>query len=98
MKFSRLSPDWITVIVIGLEIVVGPEHAMAQRPLGIDVSSYHPGIDWASVKASGVTWTFAKAAEGTATDGWIGQDPVFTYNEANAKAAGVLIGPYYYAH
>jgi autotransporter-associated beta strand protein len=84
---------------IGLGIGAGPECAMAQRALGIDVSSYQGGsINWTDVRKAGYTFAWAKSAEGTLTDGWIGPDPDFTINEANAKAAGVLIGAYYFAH
>ena len=66
---------------------------MAQRPLGIDVSHWQgTGIDWVSVKNSGVTFAFCKASESTDfTDG------AFAINAANAKAAGVLIGAYHFA-
>ncbi len=66
----------------------------AQRPLGIDVSSYQgSGIVWTSVKNSGVSFAWAKATEGVSVT-----DPDFTINAANAKAAGVLIGAYDFAH
>ncbi len=66
----------------------------AQRPLGIDVSSYQGGsIGWASVKNSGVSFAWAKATEGLTVN-----DADFTINEANAKAVGVLIGAYHFAH
>jgi len=67
---------------------------MAQRPLGIDVSSYQGQPNWTSVKTSGsgIAFAWAKATEGTY---YIDAD--FTYNEVNAKAAGVLIGAYHFA-
>lgn len=34
-------------------------------PLGLDVSGYQPGIDWASVKANGASFAYIKATEGT---------------------------------
>ena len=98
MKISQLASCCVRIAVIALGAVVESRHANAQRALGIDVSSYQPGIDWTQVKASGVTWTVAKAAEATPQAGYIDPDPDFAYNEANAKAAGVLIGAYYYAH
>jgi autotransporter-associated beta strand protein len=73
--------------------------------LGIDVSSYEgsadnppTNINWTSVKGSGINWGWAKAAEGDATDGYIGQDPDFTFNVTHAKSAGVILGYYYYCH
>jgi GH25 family lysozyme M1 (1,4-beta-N-acetylmuramidase) len=73
---------------------------MAQRPLGIDVSSYQGSSDnpptnviWTNVKSAGISFAWAKATEGT---DYI--DANFAYNEVNAKAAGVLIGAYHFAH
>ncbi len=63
------------------------------RPVGIDVSSYQGYIDWDSVAKDGFTFAWAKATEGTS---FIDGD--FTANEANAKAAGVYIGAYHFAH
>ncbi len=67
--------------------------ALAQRPLGIDVSHWQgTGINWTSVKNSGRTFAWAKASEGTGFT-----DSAFAVNAANAKTAGVLIGAYHYA-
>jgi autotransporter-associated beta strand protein len=99
MTCSRFLSHGMAAIVVALGMAVAPGGAMGQRPLGIDVSSYQgSGINWTNVKNAGYTFAWAKAAEGTLTDGWIGPDADFTINEANAKAAGVLIGAYYFAH
>src|ERR1035437_6070836 len=90
IRFSFMCP---AMLVLGLGMLVGPERAMAQRPIGIDVSHWQgTGINWASVKTSGVTFAWAKASEGTGYT-----DNTFAVNEANAKAAGVLIGAYHFA-
>lgn len=88
----RLSFSFVAVLVAALEMVVLPERAMAQRPVGIDVSTWQGSIDWPSVKQSGISFAWARASEGT---GYI--DDTFANNEANAKAAGVLIGAYHHA-
>jgi len=68
--------------------------AQAQRPLGIDVSSYQSNnVNWASVKSGGYTFAWAKATEGVSIN-----DADFGVNEANAKSAGVPIGAYDFAH
>lgn len=68
--------------------------AYAQRPLGIDVSSYQGGsIDWTSVKNSGIAFAWAKASEGAGLN-----DSTFTGNINNGKTAGVIMGAYHYAH
>jgi GH25 family lysozyme M1 (1,4-beta-N-acetylmuramidase) len=68
--------------------------AFAQRPLGIDVSDYQSqSMSWTSVKSLGISFAWAKATEGLTLT-----DDNFTTYEANAKAAGVLIGAYHFAH
>ena len=81
-----------------LAISCGP--ALAQRPLGIDVSSYQgsadsppTNINWTSVKSSGIAFAWAKATEGLTYT-----DADFVYNETHAKSAGVPIGAYHFAH
>ena len=98
MKTTRHRFPFSAVKLAVFISLIGTQLANAQRPLGIDVSSYQPGIDWNSVKASGITWTVAKAAEATPQAGYIDPDPDFVYNETHATAAGIFIGPYYYAH
>jgi GH25 family lysozyme M1 (1,4-beta-N-acetylmuramidase) len=66
----------------------------AQRPLGVDVSSYQgSAIDWAGLNRLGITFAWAKATEGLTID-----DSTFTINEANGVTAGVYLGAYHYAH
>jgi GH25 family lysozyme M1 (1,4-beta-N-acetylmuramidase) len=67
--------------------------AVAQRPLGIDVSSYQgSGINWGSVRGGGISFAWAKATEGTTFT-----DPDFGINQNNGKNAGVLMGAYHFA-
>lgn len=80
-------------VTAALALILGAGRALAQRPLGIDVSSYQGTPIWSSVRSSGIVYAWAKATEGTGiTDG------DFTYNENNGKAAGVLMGAYHFAH
>ncbi len=81
------------VAVLGLALAFGATQALAQRPLGIDVSHYEGTITWTNVQSSGISFAWAKATEST---DFI--DPDFTVNETNAVAAGVFIGAYHYAH
>ena len=78
---------------MALAMSVVPERAMAQRPLGIDVSSFQSSITWSSVKSSGIAFAWSKATEGLTY-----QDAYFVGNENNGKAAGVYMGPYHYCH
>jgi lysozyme len=55
---------------------------------GIDVSYYQGTIDWARVRASGISFAFIRVSDG----GYV--DPLFATNWAGARAAGVLRGAY----
>jgi autotransporter-associated beta strand protein len=88
------------MIVIGVGGLVAPLKALAQRPLGIDVSSYQGSADspptnivWTKVKSAGIAFAWAKATEGLTY-----RDADFVYNVTNAKSAGVPIGAYHFAH
>jgi len=70
--------------------------ALAQRPIGIDVSDYqtNDNISWTTLNNTyGISFGWAKASEGISTAGGT-EFPTWC---ANAKAAGVIIGPYHYA-
>jgi hypothetical protein len=45
MKLHWYSTGWLALIFIGVALVVGSKPARAQRPLGIDVSSYQGSAD-----------------------------------------------------
>lgn len=63
----------------------------------IDVSEYQGQIDWHSVAESGVKRSFIKFSEGiVGLDHGI--DPQAIFNIHNARAAGIHIGLYHYAH
>jgi len=79
--------------VLGLALTFAPAQALAQRPLGVDVSHYDGTINWTNVKSSGISFAWAKATEGVSIP-----DAYFTLNAVNAKAAGVYIGAYHFAH
>jgi GH25 family lysozyme M1 (1,4-beta-N-acetylmuramidase) len=71
--------------------------------LGIDVSRFQGTIDWTSVKADGVRFAFVAASRGNGGDGCpvaptsCGTDPYYDANYANARAAGIRVGPYHRA-
>src|ERR1035438_5658073 len=91
-KFSRrnfIVPFRRTALLIFF-LAPGAVELFAQRPLGVDVSSYQGGsINWMSVKNTGVSFAWAKVTEGLTVN-----DTTITNNEVNAAAAGVLIGAY----
>jgi GH25 family lysozyme M1 (1,4-beta-N-acetylmuramidase)/alpha-tubulin suppressor-like RCC1 family protein len=79
-------------MVAGVGMELGTERALAQRPLGTDVSGYQPSINWTTVKNAGVAFAWAKATEGTDY-----VNPDFTAQETGAKSVGIYIGAYHYA-
>ncbi|HUB07532.1 MAG TPA: GH25 family lysozyme [Myxococcales bacterium] len=58
---------------------------------GADLSSYQGAVDWASVAATGLTFSIAKATEGNDID-----DSEFAANWAGMKANGVIRGAYHF--
>ncbi|WP_442603375.1 glycoside hydrolase family 25 protein [Paenibacillus sp. KN14-4R] len=58
---------------------------------GIDVSHYQGKIDWAQVRASGISFAFIKATEGTTY-----VDSMLSTYLAGARNAGVLVGVYHF--
>ncbi|MFI6345561.1 GH25 family lysozyme [Streptomyces sp. NPDC050560] len=59
---------------------------------GIDVSHYQGSINWSSVKAAGISFSWMKATEGTSY-----KDPNFNANYLNSYNAGVIRGAYHFA-
>jgi GH25 family lysozyme M1 (1,4-beta-N-acetylmuramidase) len=92
MKLKWFSSFAITAALLTFETALGPSRAMAQRPLGTDVSGYQPSINWTTVKNAGVTFACAKATERTTYT-----NPYFTTQEAGATSVGIYIGAYHFA-
>jgi GH25 family lysozyme M1 (1,4-beta-N-acetylmuramidase) len=80
------------MIAATLGLAFAPGSVLAQRPTGIDVSSYQGAPNWSSIKGAGISFAWAKATEGTY---YIDAD--FTYNANNGKSAGVVMGAYHFA-
>ena len=66
--------------------------AWAQRPLGCDVSSHQPSVNWTQVTNTGVIFAWSKATQFT---NYI--NPDFVAQVTGAKAAHVYIGAFHYA-
>ncbi|KAI0057910.1 N,O-diacetylmuramidase [Artomyces pyxidatus] len=62
-------------------------------PQGIDVSHFQGSVDWSTVAANGVSFTYIKATEGTTFE-----DPEFSANYDGAADAGLIRGAYHFAH
>lgn len=65
---------------------------------GIDVSKWQGDIDWGKVKAAGVDFAMIRLGYGSADGNSCGTDGYFEKNVANAIAAGVNIGCYFYSY
>jgi GH25 family lysozyme M1 (1,4-beta-N-acetylmuramidase) len=83
---------WAALVTTAGAMTFHPVQALAQRPLGVDVSSYQGTPNWGSAHGAGVVFAWAKATEGTTFN-----DADFVYNQNNGKAAGVLMGAYHFA-
>ena len=64
--------------------------------LGIDVSKYQPSINWASVKASGISYVIIRCGYRGSSTGVLVEDPYFRSHIKGAKAAGLKVGVYFF--
>lgn len=69
---------------------IGTESALA---VGIDVSKYQGAIDWGTVAAQGVAFSFVKVGSAKS-----GIDPYFDANMRGSSAAGIRTGVYIYSY
>ena len=58
---------------------------------GIDVARYQGAIDWATIAAQGIRFSFAKATEGSSY-----ADPTFEANITTPREHGVAVGAYHF--
>jgi len=65
MKWLSLLSLLTVALVNANPIETEVELAKRAQPQGIDVSGYQPSVNWATVKANGVTFAYIKATEGT---------------------------------
>jgi GH25 family lysozyme M1 (1,4-beta-N-acetylmuramidase) len=65
---------------------------MTIRILDVSSNNAHP-INWPAIKAAGVTGVYVKCTEGL---GYV--NPFYAGDVASARAAGLLVGAYHFAH
>ncbi len=58
-----------------------------EAALGVDVSHWQPEVDWAALRAGGVTFAVLKATQGTGL-----RDTCFIPAPGSARAAGLRVG------
>jgi GH25 family lysozyme M1 (1,4-beta-N-acetylmuramidase) len=83
--------NWIFAS-LALACFLSGGRALAQRPLGTDVSHWQGSINWTTVKNGGMSFAWAKATEGTGYT-----DPYFVINQNGARGVGIPIGAYHFA-
>ncbi|MEV6612700.1 lysozyme [Streptomyces sp. NPDC051051] len=69
-----------------------PDTRAAAQPEGVDVSSHQREVAWATLWASGVTWAYVKATEGTSYT-----NPYYAQQYSGSRAVGMLRGAYHFA-
>lgn len=72
-----------------------PTERNGDRMKGIDVSVHNGSIDWNRVKNAGIQFAILRAGYGRVASQ---KDKRFEENYANAKAAGIPIGAYWYSY
>ncbi|MCX5528243.1 lysozyme [Streptomyces bobili] len=66
--------------------------AAATQPEGVDVSSHQRTVAWSTLWASGVTWAYVKATEGTYYT-----NPYYGSQYTGSRAVGMIRGAYHFA-
>ncbi|KAG7095345.1 hypothetical protein E1B28_006106 [Marasmius oreades] len=82
----------LAFLVFFLPVALSSPIEKRANPQGIDVSSYQPNVNWAQVKANGVSFAFIKATEGTSY-----QNPDFSSQYTGATNVGLIRGAYHFA-
>lgn len=110
MRFTVFLALLLPIAVTSPVEVEKRELSGCATPYGIDVSSYQPNIDWARVKANGISFVYIKATEGTGpypsdsdleaftnSFGSGYHNPEFHSQYIGATNVGVIRGSYHFA-
>lgn len=81
--------DAPTVVAKGIDV------SKWQHTLNAD-GSYKP-LNWTAIKEAGIDFAILRVGYTGSVSGTINKDPVFEMNYEGAKAAGVMVGAYYYS-
>ena len=54
-------------------------------------------MNWEAIKAEGVEFAIIRAGNTGTSTGNVNKDPTFEMNYRDAKAAGIMVGAYYYS-
>ena len=99
MKLRKTPLALLLALCATLVASASPASAGTKAPR-IDVSRFQGTIDWPTVAASGIRFAFVQAARGNGTGLCREAQPIrrrsfYAVNYANAKAAGIRVGPYH---
>ncbi|TFK37987.1 glycoside hydrolase family 25 protein [Crucibulum laeve] len=84
---------FIAALAAALTAVYASPLEKRAAPQGIDVSGFQPSVNWATVKANGLSFAFIKATEGTTFI-----SSTFSSQYVGATNAGFIRGAYHFAH
>ncbi len=93
IDFDTGVDGWVASTGLSNLVVVPATNPVNSWAVGADVYTGNGTINWFTVKATGLNFAFAKASEGVSFT-----DSQYVNNMVNAKAAGILIGSYHFAH
>lgn len=88
-QFGRIAA---VLLVIALAQVPAAPATAVPSATGVDVSNYQGDVDFAQVRASGSTFAFVLATDGTTF-----ASPTFPDQYSDARAAGMFRGAYHFA-
>lgn len=73
------------------------ENGVMKSQVGVDVSEHQGAIDWQAVANDGVQFAMLRVGNRGTTEGGLFQDSSFDENLAQAQAAGLQVGAYFYS-
>lgn len=73
------------------------ENGTLKSQVGVDVSEHQGSIDWQAVANDGIQFAMLRIGNRGTTEGGLFQDGSFDENLAEAQAAGLQVGAYFYS-
>ena len=83
-------------VIQGVSYVFSEDGIMQKQLVGIDVSTYQTGVNWANVRDAGVHFAMIRAGYRGYGTGVLVEDDMFRSHAAGASAAGIKVGVYYF--
>ena len=89
--------DWTQLVQDDNGRLTYNNNGAVQSRFGVDVSEHQGPIDWQAAAADGVEFALIRLGNRGATEGQLYLDSCFEANIADAKAAGILTGVYFFS-